>query len=134
MLIDMTEADIARVLQPILDEIETRSAIAERFVDKELYRIYLGTVWANVVMDPLALGFGEDDLETVHDIINLQAAQFIGDTEAIKNAFEFINTKPGEVAMDKAKLSKNHRDLLLYFSSMILDPEGHKRWMDDVRN
>ena len=130
----MTEADIARVLAPILDEIETRSAIAERFVDKEVYRIYLGTIWANIVMDPLALGFGEDDLETVHDIINLQAAQFVGDIEAIKNAFEFINTKAGEAAMDKAKLSKNHRDLLLYFSSMILDPDGHKRWMDDVRN
>ncbi len=130
----MTEADIARVLAPILEEIEARSGIAERFVDKEMYRIYLGTIWANIVMDPLALGFSEDDLETVHDIINLQAAQFVGDTEAITHAFEFINTKAGEVAMDKAKLSKNHRDLLLYFSSMILDPEGHKRWMDDVKN
>jgi hypothetical protein len=26
----------------------------------------------------------------------------------------------------------HHRDLLLYFASMILDPEGHRRWMTEV--
>ena len=31
--------------------------------------------------------------------------------------------------MAEARLSSTHRDLLTYFSSMILDPEGHKRWM-----
>ena len=36
--------------------------------------------------------------------------------------------------MDKAKVSKTHRELLVYFSSMILDPEGHRRWMEEVRD
>jgi hypothetical protein len=35
--------------------------------------------------------------------------------------------------MREARLTQHHKELLLYFSSMILDPDGHKRWMDHVR-
>ena len=34
--------------------------------------------------------------------------------------------------MQAARLNQTHRELLLYFASMILDPDGHKRWMDVV--
>ena len=34
--------------------------------------------------------------------------------------------------MQEARLTQNHKDLLLYFSSMILDPEGHRRWMQSI--
>ena len=34
--------------------------------------------------------------------------------------------------LDQARMSQTHRELLLYFSSMILDPDGHRRWMADV--
>ena len=35
--------------------------------------------------------------------------------------------------MGEAQLNQTHKDLLQYFSSMILDPEGHKRWMEEIR-
>ena len=40
---------------------------------------------------------------------------------------------PCEQAMKDARLTQNHKDLLLYFASMILDPDGHARWADKVR-
>lgn len=129
----MTEAELARILDPIFDQIAKQSSVAERFIDKEAYQIYLATLWANLVMDPSTLGLSEDDLEAAHDIINRRATDYVGNDEAIKCAFKFLNSKPGERAMDKAKINQTHRDLLLYFCSMILDPKGHKEWMDEVR-
>ena len=103
-------------------------------MDKDLYRIYLATVWANMVMDPAAIGLAEDDLESAHDVINLNAERLLGDEHAITAAFRFINSPDGERAMDVAKVPRAHRDLLLYFSSMILDPDRHRRAMADYRN
>ena len=129
----MTEAEIARALAPILKEVSERASVAGSFIDKDSYRIFLATVWANIVMDPSALGVAEEELESVHDLINLSAHQVLGEDAAITECFRFINSPGGERAMDKAKVSKTHRQLLLYFSSMILDPDGHRRWMDDVK-
>ena len=35
--------------------------------------------------------------------------------------------------MVEARLNQTHKDLLLYFSSMILDPEGHRKWADELK-
>ena len=129
-----SQAELQRLFEPILAAVERQSGVAERFVDKDLYRIYLATVWANVVMDPAAIGLAEDDLESAHDVINLNARRLLGDDHAITAAFKFINSAAGERAMDLAKVPRTHRDLLLYFSSMILDPERHRRAMADYRN
>ena len=129
----MTEAEIARALTPILKEVSERASVAGSFIDKDSYRIFLATVWANIVMDPSALGVEAEELENVHDLINLSAHRVLGEEEAITGCFRFINSPSGERAMDKAKVSKTHRQLLLYFSSMILDPDGHRRWMEDVK-
>ena len=122
------------MFEPILAAVERQSSVAGRFVDKSLYRIYLATLWANVVMDPGAVGLHEDDLESAHDVINLAAARVLGDERAITAAFRFISSRDGEDAMNQAKVPGPHRDLLVYFSSMILDPDGHKRWMEHYRN
>ena len=129
----MNATDIEPALRPILDEIEKRSVLVDPFVDKETYRIYLATLWSNLVLKPEEAGLLEEDLEAAHDIINLQAHQVLGEEGAITESFRFINSRPGEKAMEMAKLSKTHKELLAYFSSMILDPDGHKRWMDEVR-
>ena len=125
---------MARIFQPILAAVERQASVAGRFVDKDVYRIYLATLWANIVMDPSALDLGEDDLESAHDVINLAAARLLGHDEAITASFKFINSRDGEQAMTQAKVPGPHRDLLVYFSSMILDPDGHRRWMDRYRN
>ena len=128
----MIRSELEAAFDPVLNDISERSRVAGSFVDKDLYRIYIATLWANVVLDPGDVGIGEDDLEAVHDIVNNRVAEILGADQNIRECFRFVNDKSGEQAMQAAQLTKNHKDLLLYFSSMILDPDGHKRWMQDV--
>jgi hypothetical protein len=128
----LTEADLASAFAPVMLDIEKRSCVADRFIDKDLYRIYIATLWANVVLDPADVGLTEDDLEPLHDWVNGQLTSTLGTNDGISTCFDFLNSKPGEAAMGRAQLTKNHRELLQYFCSLILDPEGHKRWMDEI--
>ena len=128
----MIRSELEAAFDPVLNDISERSRVAGSFVDKDLYRIYIATLWANVVLDPGDVGIGENDLEAVHDIVNDRVAEILGVDQNIRECFRFVNDKSGEQAMQAAQLTKNHKDLLLYFSSMILDPDGHKRWMQDV--
>ena len=130
----MNHSKITETLEPIMSQIEKRSAVTDTFVDKETYRLYLTTFWANLVMDPEEAQLTETDLETAHSVINEVALNILGESEAITESFRFIASRPGETAMDKAKLSKSHRDLLTYFASMILDPDGHRKWMSEFRD
>ena len=127
-------AELQRLFEPILAAAEKQSSVAGAFVDKDRYRIYLATLWANVVMDPAAIGLGEDDLENAHDVINDNAERLLGEAQAVKAAFRFIVSDEGQAAMDQARVKRPHRDLLQYFSSMILDPEGHREAMARYRN
>ena len=52
----------------------------------------------------------------------------LGHDQTLTECFRFINSKAGEAAMDRCHLTTTHRQMLLYFCSMILDPAGHKRW------
>ena len=128
----MTDTLLSARFAPILDEVEKRACVADAFVDKQVYRILLATVWANVVMNPDEAGIDVADLERVHDVINARARDVLGSDDAIKDCFRFVTSRAGEAAMDQARVSRTHRELLLYFSSMILDPDGHRRWMADV--
>ncbi len=128
----MTDAQLSARFAPILDEVEKRARVADAFVDKEVYRILLATVWANVVMNPDEAGIDIADLERSHDVINARARDVLGSDDAIKDCFRFVTSRAGEAAMDQARVSQTHRELLLYFSSMILDPDGHRRWMAEV--
>ena len=130
----MRKEDLQAAFGPVLDEVAERSQVADAFLDKDLYRIYIATLWANVLLDPSDVGIGEADLETVHDLVNEQIGDVLGSGTDIRECFRFVNSKAGERAMGAAKLTQRHKELLLYFSSMILDPDGHRRWMENVRN
>jgi hypothetical protein len=106
--------------------------VVDSFIERDRYQLYVATLWANVVLDPVDVGLEEEDLETLHDLLNTEIASVLGKAHTITECFRFINSKNGERAMEAAKLTRNHKDLLLYFSSMILDPDGHKVWMDEV--
>ncbi len=122
-------------LRPVLEDITERSQLIEAFIDKDTYCILAGTVWANVVLDPGAAGLHEDDLPDLHDIIGHWSAPILGKEEGtIGGIFKFLNSKAGERAMQAAQITPNHKDLLLFFASMILDPEGHRRWTDAIRD
>ncbi len=128
----MSVADIQARFTEVLDDIEQRSCITDRFVDRDLYRLYLATLWANIVLNPDDAGLSEADLEPLHDYLNERAARVLGADGSLTECFRFVNSKAGEQAMQVARLNQTHKELLLYFASMILDPDGHKRWMDAV--
>jgi hypothetical protein len=109
-------------------ELEQRALVTEHLVDKDVYRILVSTLWVNVVLDPHAAGLEEADLEPLHDVINQHVANVLGTGESLTGCFGYLNSRAGERAMQAARLTPEHRDLLLYFASMILDPEGHRRW------
>ena len=127
----MAVPEFERQFRPLLNEIERRASIAERFIDKDLYRIYIATLWANLVLDPADVGITEVDLEPLHEYLNDAVEAVLGADQTITECFRFVNGKSGETAMDRCKLSKTHKDLLMYFCSMILDPEGHKKWAEE---
>ena len=128
----MTPDALRSAFAPVLDDIAERCRVAERFIDRDTYQLYVATLWANVVLNPDEVGIREGDLPSLHDILNERLVATLGNSTSLVSCFEFINSKAGEQAMQQASLTKTHKELLLYFSSMILDPEGHRRWMQEV--
>jgi hypothetical protein len=117
---------------PALRELARKALITERLVDKDVYRILIATLWVNVVLDPEDVGLAEAELEPLHDLINHHIAEVLGTGETLTECFRWLNGKAGEQAMRAARLTEQHRELLLYFASMILDPDGHRRWMAEI--
>ena len=130
----MTPASLEENFQPVFADIRERSMIAERFIDRDLYRVYVATLWSNVVLSPDEVGLEEEDLPDLHDILLEEIKDAIGEIDSLHDIFRFISSKNGERAMQEARLTQSHKDLLQYFASMILDPDGHKRYMDYVRD
>ena len=126
--------DLKYAFEPVFADIRERSTVVERFIDRNLYQVYMATLWANVVLSPGEAGIGEEDLEALHNLVVDELAEVLGKGTNLKTVFEFISSKPGEQVMLEAKLNQTHKDLLQYFSSMILDPEGHQRWMSEIRD
>jgi len=125
---------IADSFKPVFTDIRERSTVAESFIDRDLYRVYIATLWSNVVLSPEEVGLDEDDLEDLHDILIAEISDAIGPQESLHELFAFISSKDGERAMGEARLTQSHKDLLQYFASMILDPSGHKKFMDRIRD
>jgi hypothetical protein len=128
------EARLNARFDPLMADLAERAAVAERFVDKDLYRILVSTLWVNVVLDPADAGLQEAHLEPLHNVLNRHIAGILGEQESLTSCFRYLNGKAGEHAMKAARLTPNHREMLLYFASMILDPDGHRRWMDALRD
>lgn len=124
---------IAEHFAPVFKDIRERATVTERFIDRDLYRVYISTLWSNVVLSPDEVGLDEEDLPELHDIVIAEISDAIGTVGSLHEIFQFIVSKDGERAMQDARLTQSHKDLLQYFASMILDPDGHKRYMDYVR-
>ncbi|MCB1686159.1 MAG: hypothetical protein KDI31_16805, partial [Pseudomonadales bacterium] len=95
----MTEEELRWAFAPILDDLAERSTVAERFIDKNVYRLYIATLWANVVLNPEDAGIQESDLELLHNVLNERLAEVIGKQADIADCFRFISSKAGEAAM-----------------------------------
>ena len=128
----MSSQVIQENFTPVFVDIRERATVAESFIDRDLYRVYMATLWSNVVLSPEEVGLAEEDIEDLHDIILAEIKDAIG-ADSLQEIFTFIASKAGERAMAEARLTQSHKDLLNYFSSMILDPDGHKKFMDQIR-
>jgi len=124
---------LADSFEPVFADIRERACVADSFIDRDLYRVYMATLWSNVVLAPDEVGILEEDLEDLHDILNAEISDAIGANETLHSVFAFIASKAGENAMAQARLTQSHKDLLQYFASMILDPDGHRKFMDEIR-
>ncbi len=121
-------------LSDVLRQMAQNSAVTDSLVDKNRYRLYICTLWSNLVLEPDQLDLEVEDLEQAFGVINELAQEVLGESDAIRASFRFVASSEGEREMNRAKISRNHRDLLAYFSSMILDPQGHKQRMHRVRS
>ena len=124
---------LKEAFEPVLTELREKAAVATSFIDKNFFQVSVATLWANVVLSPEDTGITEDDLPNLHDVLNEEIASVLGPDEDLKTVFRFISSKDGEKTMVEARLNQTHKDLLLYFSSMILDPEGHRKWADELK-
>jgi hypothetical protein len=129
----MSDAELDHLLRPVLAEIERQSRIAEHFVDKELYRSYVATLWAQLTLSPEDHGLSDDELEPLHDRLNVAISPVLGTGNDVRSCFRFINSRDGEAALARYRVPAHHRELLLYFCSIILDPDGHRRWAEEQR-
>jgi len=129
----VTENALEEKFRSVFDDIRDRSTVVDRFIDRDLYRVYMATLWSNVVLSPEEVGLSEEDLEDLHDMLLIEMSDAIGAQDSLHPLFQFISSKDGERAMAEARLTQTHKDLLQYFASMILDPDGHKKFMADIR-
>jgi len=127
------QRELATRFAPVLDDLTERAAVTDGVLDREVYRILVATLWVNVVLAPGDAGLEDADLEPLHDVLNHRIAEVLGEGESLTACFRYLDSKNGERAMKEARLTPNHRDMLLYFASIILDPEGHRRWMEELR-
>tara|TARA_B100000686_G_scaffold339724_1_gene414248 strand:+ start:610 stop:1008 length:399 start_codon:yes stop_codon:yes gene_type:complete len=121
--------DLSSLFDPVMEDIVERATVADSFIDKNIYKLLIAILWANVVLKPGDIGLEETDLEQVHELVNGYLKPILGNNESLHSIFKFINSRDGERTMKEARLTQHHKELLLYFASMILDPEGHKKWM-----
>jgi hypothetical protein len=129
----LRETDFDRLLGPVLADVENQTRVADSFIDKELYQIYIATLWAQIALSPAEAGVSERDLEALHEHLNQAIAPVLGRGHDVRACYQFVNSRAGEQAMTRHRVPGHHRDLLLYFCSIILDPEGHRRWAEEQR-
>lgn len=129
----MEDNEMRQRLAPLFQEMDKQCMVTEHLIDKDQWRIYVTTMWSNLVMAPESLGLAEEDLEQAFRLIEKTAESRLGGDDALVDSFRFLTTKDGERCMDKAKIRKSHKDMLLFFASMMVDPERHKQYMDELR-
>ncbi|MCR9277813.1 MAG: hypothetical protein NXH85_07535 [Pseudomonadaceae bacterium] len=124
---------LEEALAPILNSITERALVTDRFIDRDIYRLSVATLWSNLVMDPAGSGIDDNDLESVHNIVSRACNEQLGGEDGLLGVFHWINSKAGDTAMNSAHLQPEHADMLRYFASMMIDPERHRQWMDELR-
>lgn len=116
----MDTLEIRRHFKPAIEEIISKCEVTDGFVDKDLFRVYVATVWGNAVLDPERSGLEESDLPDLHDFFNEEVAAVLGREQTVTTVYEYLVSKQGEEAMDRLSVSARHREFVAYFARLIL--------------
>ena len=111
---------IRKSFKPAVNEILETCSISEAFVDKEMFQVYMTTVWGNAVLEPARTGIEESDLPLLHDFLNEELEDIMGEGYSLTDCFEYLVSKDGEDAMLRLQLTSNHKEFIHYFARLIL--------------
>ena len=110
--------------QPALQEIIKASGVNDQFVDKDRFRVYIATVWGNAVLEPERSGITVEDLPALHDYLNEEIEDLLGDGQTVTGCYEYLTSKTGEDSMIRLQVSQQHKDFIHYFARLILGADG----------
>ncbi|TVS16365.1 MAG: hypothetical protein EA417_10490 [Gammaproteobacteria bacterium] len=113
-MVDQQQAvrNIAKRFAPVLAEVEQLSRVGETFLDKDVYCIYLATLWSNAVMEPERAGLETSELEIFYDFLNAAGQDILGGEEPVKDSFRYLLGSAGRQAMERLRIPGAHRDHL----------------------
>lgn len=129
----MDEQKFNSLYAPVLRELESDSAVADAFIDRDRYRLHVALLWAQIVLGPARFGLTEDELEPLHDRLNSAIAGVLGPDASITACFEFVISPAGQASLGREHADTRTRNTLHYVASLILNPEGHREWLEDQR-
>jgi len=114
--------EIRSLYHSVIEDILEMCVVGETILDKEMFQIYVATVWGNSVLEPQRMGIAENDLVVLHDYLNEELEKALGKGSSITDCFEFIITKQGEESLVRYRVTKQHKEFLHYFARLILSP------------
>ena len=87
----LSDTQLRETFWPVFEDIRKRATVAERFLDRDLYRVYIATLWSNIVLSPDEVGIEEEDIEPLHDILISEISDAIGPDNSMKEIYQFIS-------------------------------------------
>ena len=67
----LSDNQLREVFEPVFEDIRKRATVAEKFLDRDLYRVYIATLWSNVVLWPDEVGIEEEDIKNEQGEVSL---------------------------------------------------------------
>jgi hypothetical protein len=116
--------ELRRQFSPAILEIIDQCRVSDDFVDKEMFRVYIATIWGNAVLEPARTGLEESELSVLHDYLNEEIEKIMGPGEDITSCYEFIVSKEGDESLARLQVSARHKEFLHYFARLILAAAG----------
>ena len=116
----MDISEIRLHLSSAIADIVDRCQIVENFVDKDMFRVYLMTVWGNAVLEPERSGIAVEDLSILHDYLNEELAKVLGEGSSLTSCYEYMMSKAGEDSLVRLQIAAEHKAFLLHFARLIL--------------
>lgn len=112
--------EIRRRFSPAVQEIIDVCRVSDEFVDKEMFRVYIATIWGNAVLDPTQSGIEESDLSVLHDFLNEEIEAVLGQGENVACCYQYIVSKEGDECLARLHVNAQHKEFLHYFARLIL--------------